>query len=368
MIARLLTFLFVFALISGIAACGGEPESTATDDSATAIETPPTRVKVRQPDQEDAVVLVELPADLKPRRRATLAAEVPGKVEALHFDESSVVGAGRELAQIDTRALEQQVAEAQAMARQSKIAFDTAEKLFEQRTITNTQMLEATTARDVAEARLRSAELQLSKSVLRAPWRGRVGKKYVEVGDFVSPGQPVAELLDTRRLEVHAPAPASSVPTLAAGLSVELRIDGYAGQTFPATITRLGTELDAATRTLDVIADLDNSAGHLRPGMTARMVVPRERIAGALLVPLDAFIEVGDETVVYVVDTSSRVPVASQRKVELGPVIGERVVVTSGLEPTDQVIVEGRFQVAEGQRVDPEIEAPEPLVAGVPES
>ena len=110
---------------------------------------------------------------------------------------------------------------------------------------------------------------------------------------------------------------------------------------------RLGAELDPDSRTLDVEAELANADGRLRPGLFGRMEIPRRTIPEALLVPLTAVIEFEREKAVYVVEEGR----ARRRTVELGPVIGERTVITAGLSPGDRVVVAGQQQVAEGQSV-----------------
>lgn len=145
-----------------------------------------------------------------------------------------------------------------------------------------------------------------------------------------------------------APAPASDVPYLEEGTPVEIIVDALPGETFQGRIVRLGAELDPDSRTLDVEAEIANPDGRLRPGMLARMEVPRRTLQGALLVPLEALVDLGEERALFVVEDG----VARRRIVELGPVLGERVVVLSGLAPGEAVIVEGEQRVAEGQPVE----------------
>jgi multidrug efflux pump subunit AcrA (membrane-fusion protein) len=163
----------VAALVLGAAACGGateEPAAAAEPAVKTAL------VRTETPVQQDVVDVVSLSADLEPKRRATLAAEVPGTVERLSVGLGDRVSAGQLLATIDTRALQQQAAEAEALARQAQAQFGRAQALFERRSITQQQMLDAVTGRDVAEARLASVKLNLEKSQVRAPWAGSVAQ------------------------------------------------------------------------------------------------------------------------------------------------------------------------------------------------
>ncbi len=298
----------------------------------------------------EVVERISLPADLLPLRRAVLAAEVTGTVEKVRVEEGDRVATGRVLVEIDTRALRQGLAEAEAVHRHREVLYQRAEKLLAKKSITEQQFLDAVTERDVATAQLESARLALEKSRVTAPWPGTVAVRRVEVGDYVVPGQPVVELLDLRRLKARAPAPASDVPYLRRGLAAEVRLDVFPDEVFGGEITCLAAELDPAARTLDVDVEIPNPDGRLRPGMYARLEMPRRTLEAAVLVPLAAVVELEEEQVVYVVEEGR----ATRRPVELGALLGDEVVITRGLEAGEQLIVEGQRQISPGQRVAPE--------------
>jgi membrane fusion protein (multidrug efflux system) len=288
-----------------------------------------------------------LPADLLPLRQATLAAEVPGAVAAVHVEEGDDVDAGELLIEVDTRTLRQRLAEAEAVHRHRQARLDRAEKLLERRSITREQHLDAIAEAAVAEAQLESARLELEKSRVTAPWAGTVASRRVEVGDYVVPGQPVVELLDLRRLKVRAPAPASDVPHLRRGAPAEVRVDAYPGELFHGEVVRLAAALDPEARTLDVEVEIPNPDRRLRPGMYARLEIPRRTLEAAVLVPLEALVELEDARALYLVEDGRAV----RRTVTLGPVTGDRVVVAHGLAPGERVIVEGQRDVSPGQPV-----------------
>jgi membrane fusion protein (multidrug efflux system) len=257
------------------------------------------------------------------------------------------VAAGALLASIDERSLAQQVAEAEAWLRQAQVQNERAEALFARRAITKAQMLDAVTNRDVAEARLANARLELDKSRVRAPWAGRIAARHVDAGAFVAPGAPLFELVDSSRLKVLAPARSADVPYLEVGREVDVRVDSYPGEVFRARVERLGAELDPASRTLGVEAEIRNPDGRLRPGMLARLEVPRQELQGALVVPLSAVLDLEASKAVYVVEGDR----AQRREVTLGPVVGEEVVI-EGLTAGARVIVEGQHVVGPGQKVE----------------
>ena len=328
------------------------PALAACSESGAETSVPPpterlTQVRTLALEPRAVVDRASLPADLLPRQRATLAAEVGGAVESVSVELGQAVAAGSVLATIDERTYAQQVAEAEAWLRQAQLQHERATSLFERKAVTKVQMIDAETGRDVAEARLASARLQLDKARVRAPWSGRIAARRVETGDFVAPGTPLFELVDSSRLKVRAPARAADVPYLAVGREVEVRVDAYPGEVFRARIERLGAELDSASRTLDVEAEIANPDGRLKPGLPARLEVPRRELAGALVVPMSAVLDQGETKAVYVVVDGR----AARRAVTLGPVIGEEVVV-EGLEPGARVVVEGQHAIADGQAVE----------------
>lgn len=353
--ARWATLLLL--VVGWTVACGpksephGSAEPSIPGATVASAEAPVPAVYVQPTVPRDVGMVASLPADLQPLRRATLSAETAGTVETLHVDAGDRVRQGALLLEIDTRALRQRVDEAVVIERLRRAELERAEKLHAKRSITQQQLLEATTAAEVAQLQLASAELVLEKSRLGAPWTGTLARRWVEEGDYVNPGQRVFELLEVGRLEVHAPAPASDVSHLAVGQEALVHVDGFS-EPIVTQVHRLASELDTSARTLDVILRIDNRDGRLRPGMTARVEIPRQTLEGAILIPLDALIELEDVQTCYVVDGEGSEARAERRALELGPVIGREVVVEQGLGPGERLIVEGHRRVSPGQRVE----------------
>ncbi len=295
----------------------------------------------------------QLPAETRPLRQATVAAEVPGTVQALAVREGQRVAAGQTLADIDGESLTQRVDEAQAIAGQRRAQLDRADKLLARQSITQEQYLDAKAAHQVAAARLASLNLDLSKARVQAPWAGTVARRHVEVGDYVQPGQPLVEMMDLRRLKVVAPAPSREVPLLKLGGAVEVTFESLPGEVFTGRIDHLAVALDSTARTLDVEVEVDNRDGRLRPGMLGKLRIPLRTWQDVVLLPLDALVEMGDGQVVYLFvdgDEAKRGR-AQRRKVRQGPILGDQVVILEGLQAGEQVIVSGQHQVTHSQTV-----------------
>lgn len=340
--SKMLFLLLAFPLAA--AGCAREKAEAAAPSTPADR---PAQVRVLELSPRFVADRTSWPADLLPERRATLAAEVGGSVESVTVQLGEIVRAGRQLAAIDERSLAQNVAEAEAWLRQAEQQHERASNLFARKAVTRAHLLDAETNRDVARSRLATARLELRKSHVEAPWAGSVAARHVEVGDFVSPGTPLFDLVDVARLKVRAPARAADVPYLAIGREVEVTVDALPGERFAARIERMGAELDPDTRTLEVEAEIDNRDGRLKPGMLARITVTRRELPAALVVPGSAVIDLGASKAVWLVEDGR----ATRREVTLGPVIGEEVVI-EGVPAGSRVIVEGRHLVGEGQKVE----------------
>lgn len=325
----------------------GAGEAPAADNGNVAEERL-TQVEVEAVEPRPAVETIEVAADVAAARRATLAAEVEGTVEAIEVDLGDRVSAGEVLVRIDTRSVATEVEEAEANYAQAEEDAARAEALFEKRSITRDRLTTARTALEVSRARRESVRIRLAKSTIRAPWAGEIAERTVEVGDFVDVGQGVLELVQTDRLKIQAEVAAEDAQYIRAGESATLRLQALPGETFEAKIVRIGASLSSSSRTLPIEVELENPGGRLKPGMFGRLTLPRRELEDALLVPLAALIDYEDGKVLYVVEDG----VAHRRRVQPGAVIGDRVVVDGGLAAGDRVVVRGQDQIADGQQVE----------------
>jgi RND family efflux transporter MFP subunit len=350
----LLAVLAALTLISS-ACAPSKPaeEDTQAEVGATARVAQVQTITVRP---REVTQTVDLAIDLRPARRATLAAEIAGNIEAVEFDLGDAVRAGQLMARIDTRSIQTEVAQAKALYDQAVDEANRAESLFARHSITRDRLISAQTNRDVAKSRLDSAKIRLAQSQVRAPWSGHVAARRVERGDYVDVGQALFELVDSDPLKVHASVPADNVPFLKVGEEAAVEVDAVPGRTFTARVTRLGAELDTASRTLELEARLPNSEGALKPGMYGRMHLPLRTLDAALVVPLSALVDFESGKVLYVVEAGH----AARRHIVTGPVLGDEVVIEKGLEPDAAVIVAGQDQVADGQQVEIQPEASQP--------
>jgi len=280
---------------------------------------------------------------------ATLRAEVPGQILAVHFKEGQRVAAGDRLFSIEATVLEAEVNEARANTERSESAFNRAKELYDKQLISGTDYDAARANYDVDLARLRSSQAKLSKTVIRAPFDGYAGLRRINIGDYATVGQELVDVVQLDPLRVEFSLPETLLPKLRPDLPIEVTVDAYAGQVFGGTITAVAPQSDVQGHNVEVRADLPNAELKLRPGLFVRVNVSLGVKANAIVIPEQAIWPIGQEKIVYVVVDGK----ATQRVVQLGERQPGAVEVLSGLEVGDVIVTAGQMKLYEGANVKP---------------
>jgi membrane fusion protein (multidrug efflux system) len=128
---------------------------------------------------------------------------------------------------------------------------------------------------------------------------------------------------------------------------VKFSVEGLAGKTFEAKVSRLGYALDEATRTMIVEADVPNADLTLRPGMYATVKVGVEKKTGVLLVPVEAVVM--EKTNAFVFTNADGK--AKKTAVKLGFNDGAKAEILSGVTAAEPVLLVGKTPVTDGQPI-----------------
>ena len=304
-------------------------------DPAAATEHP-VPVTVQVVSLEDVPELRRLSADVMPWDVLPLSFKVGGRVMRLLVEEGDRVQAGQLVALLDSKdyKLVRDLAQTQVQALEPHL--QRAAKLRGEAALPQAKLDELQSKMDAARIQHQQARAQLSYAALRAPMAGVVLMRRVAVGDLVDPSRPVAVIADLRRVKVVLPVAQRDLHLFRKGMTLELVAAGVP-QTFTGTVHHLPYAADPKTRTFPVTVEVRNDELALRAGMIveARVLVARHR---GFFVPLDAVSrDLGGRTRVLVVERDR----AAEHAITLGPVFGERVLVSAGLRPDERVIVQG---------------------------
>jgi len=385
--AALLPLLLSLAL----AACGGGGDETAGAGKGGGRGgrgggTPEAGYVVVQP--SNVPITAELAGRTAPYQVSDVRPQVSGVIRARLFTEGTIVRQGQTLYQIDPSVYQAQAAQARANLA-SAVANRNAARIRAGRygplakmqavsqqeyTDVRAQAAQAEAAVQQNQALLQSATINLRYTRVPAPITGRIGRSSVTTGALVTANQTEA-LATIQRLDpIYVDMQQSSAQLLAlrraiaAGGAIPSRAqvrlvleDGSDyGQT--GTLDFAETVVDQATGTVTLRATFPNPQGLLLPGMYVRGMIVQQTIANAFLVPQQGVSRdpQGNATVL-VVGPGDR---AVQRKVTTERTVGDKWVVTAGLQAGDKVIVEGLVKVKAGQPVRPVPAGSPPARAG----
>jgi len=315
-------------------------------------EEPAIAVSTGQVVREPISSLYSTSATLRADRRASVIARTRGVVERLVVEEGDRVTAGQPLAYLEDD--EQTIIAARSRSTQEKAQrdFDRVSGLHE-RGLSSLDEYEAsrTAAEDAAHA-LELAELELSRTVIRAPIAGMVVTRHLDVGGTVSDGTPVYDLSDLDPLYADVNIPERHVTRLEPGQEVRLTADST-GIEASAVIERIAPAVDPATGTVKVTVAVVGDSG-LRPGAFVRVDIVTDTHPDALVVARSALVAEGRRWHLYRLVEEDLV---EQIEVVLGFESGDLVEIDHladpeiTVSPGDQVVIVGAPALSDGAKV-----------------
>jgi RND family efflux transporter MFP subunit len=349
------------------------------------VEPPPPQVKVALPVEQEVTRYLETTGNTAAVNSTNLVARVQGFLAEIHYRDGDFVKQGTSLFTIEPEPyklkLEQaKAAEAAALAtlKQTEAEYERQAELASRAVASKASLDNATANRDSAQAKLKQAQVDTAQAAInlgytdvKAPFDGIVTARAVSVGELVGANGPtqLATIVATDPIYVNftiseqdvlrlrerirqlglTPADLKKVP-------VEVGLQTDAGYPYKGTLDYGAPSVSQTTGTLAVRAILANPDRVLLPGYFVRVRIADEQ-RNALLIPDAALGSDQGGRYVLVVDKNN---VVEQRKVKIGPAMGDLRVIDSGLAPDDRVVVAGILRAIPGQKVEPQLESTAP--------
>jgi membrane fusion protein (multidrug efflux system) len=256
-----------------------------------------------------------------------------------------------------------QLEASQATYANARLVYERNQRLASNDAIAQLELERSKSAAEAAQANVAAIQARLRDRVLVAPFGGVLGFRQVSAGAYVSPGQPVATLIDDSQMRLEFGVPSIYMKDLRVGLSVEATTADIPGRVFTGQLTSIDNAIDPVTLSVKVRATLPNGDGALRAG-TSMNVTLKSKPRQALSVPEISVIAEGSKTFVFVVDQSRQPATVAKTEVMLG--LRERglVEVVSGLQTGDLVVTDGVLKVRPNAPVRVTTTAEPPLAGG----
>jgi RND family efflux transporter MFP subunit len=309
------------------------------------------------------------PSVLQPADVSQLSFEISGQLKAVNLEAGQKVELGGLLAEIDPRSLLTQVQQASASVTQAEAQLTNAEAdvqrketllksgsgtraAFDQSTAT---FLTAKAQLEKAQRQLELANHDLDRSKLLAPFTGTIAN--VEVKSFaqVSAGQPIVTLYSDDRFEISFVVPAATFQSLKLGQLVEVNVADRPDLSPKGKIKELGSKAENVSA-FPVVVSLENNAPGLNAGMSVEVKLEQPLIGGSsgFLVPLSVIAPEGGKDLqgvatVYLYDAATST--VTKRKITVGGIRDNLLVVTEGLSVGDLIASAGVSYLVDGEKV-----------------
>lgn len=378
---RIILFGLPVLILVGFVVVMGLMIATQPQPQRASPEPRPVAVFVEAVQHQDVALTIRSNGEARPRTQIDLVPQVPGRI--VHVSDSFIEGgffeAGETLVQLDDADYRLAVVRAEATVAQARqrLQREQAEADLARRewaeigsgeasslTLREPQMAEARAALAAADASLQEARLNLQRTRISAPFPGRVRTKTADLGQFVSPGARLGQVFSTDVVEVRLPLTDADLALIDIPIAFRA-VDGVAGprvtlsavlagqrREWAGRIVRTDSAIDPQTRVLYAIAQVDDPYGAaagagapLPVGLFVDAEIEGRMVGGAMVMPRAAL---RGRDQVFVAERGGRLSV---RQVNVVTSDAERLVVTSGVEEGDYVIVSPVRGASDGMRV-----------------
>jgi len=313
-----------------------------------------------------ATSTLTLPATLQALQSAPIYARTSGYMRKWFVDIGDNVGRGQLLAVIDAPEVDQQLAAARADLQTARanqqLAATTATRwqsmlgkdaVSKQETDEKVGDLAAKSAvANAARANVSRLQYQQGFTRLTAPFAGVVTTRSTDIGALVTAGSaasaPLFTVSDVSKIRAFVKVPQAYSAQVRPGMEVQLTLPEYPGRTFNAVMTRSAGAVDTGSGTVLVELLADNSDRALKPGAYSQATFPIGGAGNAVELPASAMIIGKNGTQVAVLDAGGKVRL---KTVTIGRDLGDRVQISAGLTPADQVIDNPPDSIQSGDKV-----------------
>ncbi len=337
----------IIALAAALTACGS---AESNEGGPGGDGPPPMPVEVAIAQQDTVIDELLATGQIEAVQAIELKPEIEGRLVSILAREGAVVGRGTPLFKIDDAELSALVAQLEAERDLADQALKRTRELLQRNASSQADLEEAEANQRSTHAQLELQQVRLERTVVRAPFAGTVGERYVSIGDYVTTSTPLTTLqtIDPQRAVFRVPERHAN--RLALGQTVRFQVAAVPDHDFVGEVNFVDPRVQLPGRMITVKAQVPNPDRELLPGMFIETRLVTDVRPDAIVVPEDAILPLQGGNYVWVIEEGT----ASRREVELGVRVPGFVEVRGGGVPANaQVVIGGLERLSEGAPVMP---------------
>ncbi|MCE1189919.1 MAG: efflux RND transporter periplasmic adaptor subunit [Ignavibacteria bacterium] len=275
-----------------------------------------------------------------------LLSETQGRVTEVLVNTGSAVRKGTVIAQVDDEMLKAQYVLAQSSLEKAKKDLQRFENLYTEGNISINEVETARITVRNAEAQYTIAKKTLSNTKITSPVTGMLTSRYINVGSTVSPGTPIANIVDISKIKIVISVPEKDIRLLKMYMPAIISCDELPDKKFTAKVISIGVKADES-HNYPVELIVENNAGSFNAGMFVNTHFMFATMNTSLLIPRLSLVGSIKDPRVYVVESG----VAHERKITVTGAVAENIIVNSGVREGEIIVLSGQNNLEEGAKI-----------------
>ena len=325
-------------LLAGCA--GGRP-----DKGAAGAEQSPVTVRAVAVQSSDNVYSSIYIGTVKASKSTVVSCRHAGTLVSLDVVQGQHVDKGDTIGTVSSQSVTSMRDMAAATLEQARDGYRRAKPVYESGSMAEVKWVEIQTQLSKAEASAKAARKALDDCTMKAPYAGVVGDVFVDEGVELGVAEPVVRLMDISSVEISFPVPESEIGGVRTGMKVSFSVPALGDAVHRATVSVKGVSASALSHSYTCTAIPDGKIDGLMPGMVCK--VSAGAAGSGIVIPASSVKTGMDGRYVWIVRDGK----AEKRDIETGGFSGDGVIVESGLDSGDLLIVDGAKKVSSGMAV-----------------
>ncbi len=315
------------------------------------LEPPPEKanpVHVTTVETRAVTDLIRLPGRIEPDLRAQLAVDKGGRIVEIHADKGDRVSADQLLLRTDDRTWRAMLENAEIEMREAEKDYKRWNELARTGAVSTSEYDAVRTRLDRARVQRDEARVHVDQCEVRSPVDGIINERFVEVGEHAPEGAAVFELVVSNPAKLILNIPERDIGAVEPDADIAFTVTVLNNAAFTGTVTHIAEAAHPANNSYRVEVTVPNEDRKLRPGMIASAELLRARHDEAVVVPLSAVIPRQGEHFVFLAEADRAV----RRLVKIDRILGADVILADGLQPGEELIVEGHRELIDGSLIE----------------
>lgn len=331
------TGLILLVLAIAVTACGKKEADTAKD-----TENQIAKVKIATVSLRDVEQAQTFTATVEPEVKNNIAPASPGRIRNIFVEVGATVSKGQRIAQMDAVNLSNSETQIENLRRTYKRVAE----LFSVGGASQQELDNAKLQLDVAESNMKNLS---ENTYLHSPINGVVTARNYDVGDMFTGQLPLLTVMQINPVKLKINISESFYSKIKVGMQVDVKVDVFENETFPAKVSLIYPVIDERTRTFTVELKLSNPGSKVRPGMFARVNMNFGTVKHVVVPDRSVVKQSGSGSRFVFVYNDGKV---KYTQIELGRRIGNEYELLSGVNNGDQIVVSGLNKLQDGMEVE----------------